>query len=391
MKVLLGFSGGVDSSVAAHLLKERGYDVTACFMRNWDSIANNDIRGNPTLSSSKCTQELDYDDALKAAAVLKVPLIRRDFIDAYWNEVFTAFLEAYRKGVTPNPDVFCNRFVKFGSFLEFARSQGFDTIAMGHYAKRVLVNGVDCLAKPKDLAKDQTYFLSMITPEQIRSCLFPMSDITKEEARRLARKLGLDNADKRGSTGVCFIGERNFRPFLENYIPPREGDVVDAVSQRVVGRHEGVSFYTVGQHKGLGIGGVKGLPDAPFFVVGKDVKKNILYVAQEEGNRLRFSSSCTLVSFNWIGPWPPSSEADCWCKFRYRQKDNPVRLEVASEGKEARLSYRACAYVAPGQIACLYSQEGICLGGGIVQRADGDGQNLLPREDSPLISAPDGQ
>ena len=218
MKVLLGFSGGVDSSIAAYLLMQQGYDVTGCFMRNWDSIANNDIKGNPTLGGSKCSQEIDYDYAVKAAKVLNLPLIRHDFIDSYWNEVFTAFINAYKQGVTPNPDVFCNRFVKFGKFLEFARENGYDMIAMGHYARKVNVNGVDCLAKPIDLNKDQTYFLSMITPEQIHACLFPMCDITKVEAREIAKKLNLPNATKHGSTGVCFIGERNFKPFLENYI-----------------------------------------------------------------------------------------------------------------------------------------------------------------------------
>ena len=241
-------------------------------------VANNDIKGNPTLGGSKCSQEIDYDYAVKAAKVLNLPLIRHDFIDSYWNEVFTAFINAYKQGVTPNPDVFCNRFVKFGKFLEFARENGYDMIAMGHYARKVNVNGVDCLAKPIDLNKDQTYFLSMITPEQIHSCLFPMCDITKVEAREIAKTLNLPNATKHGSTGVCFIGERNFKPFLENYIQSKEGDIVDVVSKRVIGKHEGVSFYTVGQHKGLGIGGVQGLDDAPFFVVGKDMKTNCLYV-----------------------------------------------------------------------------------------------------------------
>lgn len=370
MKVLLGFSGGVDSSIAAYLLKEQGYEVTGCFMRNWDSIANNDIMGNPTLNGSKCSQEIDYDYAVKSAKILGIPLIRHDFIDAYWDEVFTAFIAAFKKGVTPNPDVFCNRFVKFGRFLEFARSQGFDMIAMGHYARKINVDGVDCLSKPADLQKDQTYFLSMITKEQIHCCLFPICDITKVEAREIAKKLNLPNATKHGSTGVCFIGERNFKPFLENYIKPKEGDIVDAVSHKVVGRHEGVFFYTIGQHKGLGVGGVQGMDSAPFFVVGKDMERNRLLVAQEEGNRLRFSTSCTLVSFNWLAPHEPEAYMDCLCKFRYRQPDKKVSLKVSEDGTEAVLSYPSYAYIAPGQIACLYSDDGVLLGGGIIDKIE---------------------
>ena len=356
---------------------QQGYDVTGCFMRNWDSIANNDIKGNPTLGGSKCSQEIDYDYAVKAAKVLNLPLIRHDFIDSYWNEVFTAFINAYKQGVTPNPDVFCNRFVKFGKFLEFARENGYDMIAMGHYARKVNVNGVDCLAKPIDLNKDQTYFLSMITPEQIHACLFPMCDITKVEAREIAKKLNLPNANKHGSTGVCFIGERNFKPFLENYIQSKEGDIVDVVSKRVIGKHEGVSFYTVGQHQGLGVGGVQGLDDAPFFVVGKDMKTYCLYVAQEAGNRIRYSVSCNLLSFNWIGPSNWTDFKNCNCKFRYRQKDLPVHLEVNDDGTQAVLTYPSYEYIAPGQIACLYSDDGICLGGGIIDKIQREDKKLM--------------
>lgn len=366
-KVLLGFSGGVDSSIAAYLLKQQGYDVTGCFMRNWDSIANNDIKGNPTLSGSKCSQEIDYDYAVKSAAVLGIPLIRKDFIDVYWDKVFEAFIDSLKKGLTPNPDVFCNRFVKFGSFLAYAQKLGYDTIAMGHYARRVVENGIPCLAMPADRLKDQTYFLCLTTPDQIAACLFPMADITKTEARKLAQKLGLPNAAKHGSTGVCFIGERNFRPFLENYIAMKEGPIVDVRSQKRIGTHEGAYFYTIGQHKGLDVGGQKGFSTAPFFVVGKDMATNILYVSQEAGNDIRFSYSCALSHFNWIGPFPAERYPDARCKFRYRSEALPVRLQPTGEDA-ALLSYPAgYPYIAPGQIACLYDDKGICLGGGVIE------------------------
>mgnify|MGYP001428314010 CR=1 FL=1 len=367
-KVLLGFSGGVDSSVAAYLLKKQGYEVTGCFMRNWDSIANNDIMGNPTLGGSKCSQEIDYDYAVKAAKALGIPLIRKDFIDVYWDKVFEAFIDSIKKGLTPNPDVFCNRFVKFGSFLRFANEQGFDLIAMGHYAKRVVIDGKVYLAMPQDHEKDQTYFLCLTTKSQIASCLFPLDSITKSKVREIAGKLGLPNATKHGSTGVCFIGERNFRPFLENYVMPVAGKIVDAVSGRSVGTHEGAYFYTIGQHKGLGVGGQEGFSSDPFFVVGKDMAANTVYVAQEKGNELRRSWSCALSHFNWLGPGDAPRQGPCFCKFRYRARALPVTLELGSDSNAAVLRYDGYEYIAPGQIACLYNGDGICLGGGVIEK-----------------------
>lgn len=365
-KVLLAFSGGVDSSIAAYKLKEQGYDVTACFMRNWDSIANNDIKGNSTLNGSKCSQEIDYDYAIKAAQILGIPLIRKDFIEEYWDEVFLAFLDSLKKGLTPNPDVFCNRYVKFGKFLEYANSLGYDTIAMGHYAKNGLIDNVKCLLMPLDKEKDQTYFLCLTNKKELDACLFPLDNITKVEVRDIAKKLNLPNATKHGSTGVCFIGERNFRPFLENYINPKPGRIVDAVSAKIIGEHEGAYFYTIGQHKGLNIGGQKGMTSNPFFVVGKNMDKNIIYVAQEEGNDIRFSYSTTLSHFNWIGPKPIEQYLDCECKFRYRSKPLPVRISIEENDKIRLIFPTGYPYIAPGQIACLYKND-ICLGGGVME------------------------
>lgn len=366
-KVLLGLSGGVDSAVSAYLLKKQGYDVTCCFMRNWDSITNNDILGNPTLSGSKCSQEFDYDDAVETAFDLDLPIIRKDFIDEYWKEVFQQFLETYEKGYTPDPDVFCNKYIKFGHFYDFAKSMGFDTIAMGHYAMRIDEDFESHLYKAFDKNKDQSYFLGQISSEQLSHCLFPLANFTKPQVRKMAEENHLSAVmHKKDSTGVCFIGERNFKQFLNNYLPSKPGDIVDIITSQVLKKHDGVLYYTVGQHRGLNIGGIKGRSMDPYFVVGKDVSKNILYVAQEEGNNYRKSYRCLLSHFNWIGDDLPLEPFDCNCKFRYRGKDMPVRLSLNQDLESAYLDYDGYDYVAKGQIAVLYLGER-CIGSGIIE------------------------
>lgn len=374
-KVLLGLSGGVDSAVAGYLLKKEGYDVTGCFMRNWDSIANGDILGNPTLNGSKCSQEFDYDDAEATAKELGIPLLRVDFVKEYWDNVFSYFLAEYKEGRTPNPDVFCNKYIKFDSFRKYALEHGFPLIAMGHYAKKVVdEDGFAMLYKADDRNKDQSYFLAEISEEQLKSCLFPLHHLTKPEVRRIAEDLHLTVAKKKDSTGVCFIGERNFKPFLENYLPAKKGPIVDISNNKVIGTHDGVLFYTVGQHRGMGIGGVRGEKAEKFFVVGKDVKKNILYVGQEP-NPYMLSYKCRLKQVNLIMKEKPTGDLHINAKFRYRGKDMPVTFSYVND-EEAYLTYPGYKYVAKGQIAVLYDGDR-CLGGGvIVETYDKDGNKI---------------
>ena len=258
-KVLLGLSGGVDSAVAAYLLLKQGYEVTGCFMRNWDSLAEGDYLGNPNINNSQCPQEKDFDDATEVANKLGIKLIRIDYIKEYWDNVFSYLIREYENGRTPNPDIFCNKYIKFGPFLKYAKENGFDYISMGHYAEKINKDGKSYLCKPFDLNKDQTYFLSQIDQEQVANCLFPLGEINKTEVRKIAHELNLSSVmDKKDSTGVCFIGERNFKEFLKNYIPSKQGDIVDIETNRVIGKHEGAMYYTIGQRRGLGIGGIKG-------------------------------------------------------------------------------------------------------------------------------------
>ncbi len=359
-KVLIGLSGGVDSAVAAYLLKKEGYDVTGCFMRNWDSILNNDIKGNPTLSGSKCSQELDYDDAVITAKQLGIDLDRIDFVEEYWNDVFKYFLDEYKKGRTPNPDIFCNKYIKFEAFRKYAFDKGYDYIAMGHYAKKEYIDGHYYLYKALDKNKDQSYFLAQINEEQLSSCLFPLYNMTKEEVRELADKLNLNVARKKDSTGVCFIGERNFHNFLTNYIPATSGDIVDAISKKKIGKHDGVYYYTIGQHRGLAIGGQQGFSNKPFFVVGKDVSKNILYVAQEP-NPYSKSYRAELSNINILDSSLPKTEFKAMAKFRYREKDKEVIVKV--EDDKITLKYNGYDYITLGQLAVIYIGDRLVASG----------------------------
>ncbi|MCR4911874.1 MAG: tRNA 2-thiouridine(34) synthase MnmA [Bacilli bacterium] len=364
MKILVGLSGGVDSAVAAYLLKKQGYDVSGCFMRNWDALANGDYLGNPTINNSQCPQEADYDDAVATAKKLGIPLLRIDFVKEYWDEVFTYLIREYEAGRTPNPDIFCNKYIKFDAFLKFALDQSFDMIAMGHYAKRVDKDGVAYLCKSYDQNKDQTYFLNQISQEQLKYALFPLGDIDKAEVRKIAHELDLEIADKKDSTGVCFIGERHFKEFLKNYIPAKKGDIVDIETGRVIGRHDGVMYYTIGQRKGLGIGGISGEVAKGWFVCKKDIKKNILYVASGDENEYLLSDRCIVKSLNFISI-PPKDNSHINAKFRYRQQDNGVTIHYLGEDEIELIYDEPYKSVTTGQAAVLYDGD-ICLGGGLI-------------------------
>ena len=367
IKVMIGLSGGVDSAVAAYLLKQQGYEVAGGFMRNWDSFANNDFLGNPTVDDDVCPQEKDYQDAKKVADKLGIPLYRIDFVKEYWDYVFSYFLDEYKKGRTPNPDIFCNKYIKFETFRKFAFENGFDMIAMGHYAKKIVKDGVSYLVKAFDQNKDQTLFLSQINYEQLDDALFPLGDIDKTEVRRIAHELELVVADKKDSTGVCFIGERNFKEFLNNYLPAKQGVIVDVVSKNVVGKHDGVLYYTLGQRRGLGIGGIKGVDPKSWFVIAKDVQKNILYVAQGDENEYLMSNRAIITNINWINKPIPTEPIKVGCKFRYRQQDNPVTLRFIDDNTVELIYDNLVKAVTPGQAAVFYKDD-ICLGGGIIDR-----------------------
>ena len=363
-KVVIGMSGGVDSSVAAYLLKKQGYEVIGLFMRNWDSLVNDDIKGNPNLNNNICPQEQDYNDAKLVCEKLGIPLYRKDFIKEYWDDVFTYFLEELKKGRTPNPDIMCNKYIKFDAFAKYAKELGADFIATGHYAR--IENGI--FKRGVDSNKDQTYFLSQLSKKQLENVLFPVGNLEKTEVRKIAQREGLITASKKDSTGICFIGERNFKEFLTNYLPTKPGDIINIETKEKMGTHSGLMYYTIGQRRGLNVGGT----DSRMYVAGKDLEKNILYVAIGDDNKYLLSDEALIEQMNFISEKRPIK---CTAKFRYRQEDKEVEIEYLQNSEEIIVHYNNVSAVTPGQACVLYDGEE-CLGGGIIKTIYKNGEKL---------------
>ncbi len=356
--VILALSGGVDSAVAAILLQNQGADVKALHMTNWSD------------DDGYCSAAADLQDARTVCDQLEIPLHHVNFSREYREQVFAAFLQDYTSGRTPNPDVLCNREIKFGSFLRYARRLGGDLIATGHYARTAVIEGRTALLKARDNAKDQSYFLHAVSEAALATTVFPLGEMLKDEVRRIAADHALPVHDKKDSTGICFIGERPFREFLSSHLDAQPGEMRTPEGE-AVGRHEGLPYYTPGQRQGLGIGGRKSGSDAPWYVVGKDLENNALIVAQGE-HPLRFSVALLAADMHWIGGMPAvlrrGESLPCAVKIRYRQADRMCTVENVADGMILVNFEQPEADVAPGQFAVLYDGPR-CLGGGAIERA----------------------
>lgn len=358
-KIVVGISGGVDSAVAAYLLKKQGHEVIGVFMRNWDSFVNNDTLGNKDINNPICPQEIDYKDALEVCRIIDIPIHRIDFVKEYWNSVFENFISEYKKGRTPNPDILCNKYIKFDKLLKYATDElGADFLATGHYA--MTKNGK--LYRGIDETKDQSYFLSQLSNQQLSKSIFPLSELTKKEVRKIALKAKLNVADKKDSTGICFIGERNFSEFLENYIPAMHGNIIDIDTNKTIGKHKGVMYYTIGQRRGLNLGGMK----EPYFVVSKDIKNKIIYAAPLSKESYLFSDKLIATDLNIIDD--DFDSENLTAKFRYRQNDSKVSVEIDRIAKKIIVYHHEKQQsITPGQQIVFYSNRK-CLGGAIIDK-----------------------
>ncbi len=360
MRVVVGMSGGVDSAVAAYLLKKEGYDVVGLFMKNWDSNINNDKEG---ITDGVCPQELDYRDAKNVCDELCIPLYRVDFIKEYWDDVFKYFLTELENGRTPNPDIMCNKYIKFDLFKKEAKKLGADKIATGHYARMEdgkLLRGVDS-------NKDQTYFLCQVSKNQLEDVLFPIGHLLKSEVREIAKENNIPVYDKKDSTGICFIGERHYQEFIANYLKGKSGDIVDVETGKVVGTHKGLMNYTIGQRRNVGLSG----DEKRHYVCGKDSKKNTLYVAYGDDSKYLLSDTALIENMNFISDKRPT---EATAKFRYRSEDIPVTIEYIDES-HIKVKYKDGKAVTPGQACVVYLGEE-CLMGGIIKQVFKDGKDI---------------
>ena len=360
IKVVVGISGGVDSSVAALLLKQQGYDVVGIFMKNWDETDDDGV----------CTAEEDYKDAVAVANEIGIDYYSINFEKEYYDRVFTYFLDEYKKGRTPNPDIMCNKEIKFKAFLDFAMKLGADYVATGHYARIERTDDGVKLLRGLDNNKDQTYFLSQLTQDQIKNVMFPVGELQKKQVREIAKKYNLATADKKDSTGICFIGERNFNEFLSHYLPAKQGNIVD-VDGNILGKHNGLMYHTIGQRRGLGIGG----DGAAWFVCGKNLDTNELIVCQGEDNPLLYSNKLYASQFETSLNHLDRNEFDCTAKFRYRQKDIKSHVKFIDD-TNVEVTYDDTKAVTPGQAAVFYDGE-VCIGSAIIDEVYNGDKKLM--------------
>lgn len=352
--VIVGMSGGVDSSVAALVLLRQGYRVTGLFMKNWEEDDH----------TGQCTALEDLADARQVCETLQIPLKTVNFSAEYWDHVFACFLEDYQSGRTPNPDILCNKHIKFKAFLNFALDLGADYIATGHYARISCRNGQYQLLKGVDQNKDQSYFLYTLGQAQLAKCLFPLGSMEKPEVRALARNAGFENCTKKDSTGICFIGERKFRTFLSRFLTAKPGQIRSPDDQ-LIGTHNGLMYYTPGQRQGLGIGGIKGASEEPWYVLGKDLENNILIAGQGHHHPLLYHNSLSVDNLDWIAGLAPAKRFRCRAKIRYRQCDQDCVVEMGSQGTARVLFDLPQRAITPGQSIVFYQAES-CLGGGVI-------------------------
>jgi len=350
-RIIVGMSGGVDSSVTAALMRDQGHQVSGLFMKNWEEDDN-----------GKCSSKNDYDDAKRVCKKLNIKLYSINFSDIYWDLVFKKFLSKLKSGITPNPDILCNKEIKFNYFLKYGLSLGFDKVATGHYAKLKNAKKIMTLNIPKDKQKDQTYFLYILNQKIMKKILFPLANITKEEVKDYAKSLDIKIYNKKESMGICFIGKRNFSGFIKDYIYNSPGFVVD-LSGNVLGKHNGLFNYTIGQRKGIKIGGQKNFLSKPWFVIKKDVDRNVLIVSQNE-NELFYKGNINLESVNWISP--TKTKIKCEIRFRHGGKLMPGEVSRRDKNYIIKLEKKERA-ITPGQSAVFY-RNGECLGGGIVAK-----------------------
>ena len=354
-KIMVAMSGGVDSSVSALLLQRQGMDLAGLFMKNWEE---DDRFG-------ACTAEEDAADARAVAESMGLHLHTRNFAFEYWENVFAEFLSEYRAGRTPNPDILCNREIKFKTFLEHAEQLGAEMIATGHYVRKDFKHGKHRLLRGVDHNKDQSYFLYAVGYRQLAKTLFPVGELEKPRVRELAEEAGLDVFDKKDSTGICFIGERNFTGFLGEYLPAQPGEI-RTTDDRVIGEHQGLMFHTLGQRQGLGIGGVKGYPEAPWYVLHKDLDNNLLYVGQGHEHPWMLSTRLEASQLAWVSGEAPATGKPLTAKVRYRQQDQAVSIEKVDDDRMFLKFQQPQRAVTPGQSVVIYDGEA-CLGGGIIE------------------------